>query len=269
MLSTVIWGSIPIFSVWSGLPSPVFVFFRVLVSAIVLYSLMKKDIRASLSSLYSPYVVLSGILLAANWVFLFYAVNIIPISEAIIFYYSGPVIAVLLSPLVKEKITKSASLGIFISFSGIMIMSTGNLDMNILGVIFAILSGITYGLLSLVSKHSTQFVKPLNLVFIQVLLSTIILFPFLFLLKFTFTWADLFIAIFSGLIQTVAALFLWYDSMKKLSIQIVSILSYLDPVFSIIFALVLLDQVPGMYTIIGGSLLIISGAFTTSLSLKS
>ncbi|MGP6207092.1 DMT family transporter [Cuniculiplasma sp. SKW3] len=269
MLSTVIWGSIPIFSVWSALPSPVFVFFRVFVSTIVLYSLMKKDIRGDLSALFNAYVVLSGILLAANWVFLFYAVNIIPISEAIIFYYSGPVITVLLSPLVKEKITKSGALGIFISFSGIIIMSTGNLDINILGVLFAILSGITYGLLSIVSKHSTQFVKPLNLVFIQVFLSTIILFPFLFLVKFSFTWIDLFIAVFSGLIQTVAALFLWYDSMKKLSIQLVSILSYLDPVFAIIFALVLLEQVPDIYTIIGGTLLIISGAFTTSLSLKS
>ncbi len=268
ILSTVIWGSIPLFSIWSALPSPVFVFFRVLISAAVLYVILRKDINSDISSLLNPYVVLSGILLAANWVFLFYAVNIIPVSEAIIFYYSGPVIAILLSPLLKEKITRSAGIGIGIAFSGIILMSAGNLNLNPLGIISAILSGITYGILSVVSKHSTECVKPLNLVFFQVLLSAIILSPSLFLLKFTFTSDDIVIAVFSAIVQTVIALFLWYDSMKKIKVQAVSILSYLDPVFAIVFALIFLDQVPDSFTIGGGVLLIVSGAFTTASTMR-
>jgi drug/metabolite transporter (DMT)-like permease len=87
-------------------------------------------------------------------------------------------------------------------------------------------------------------------------------------LKFTFTSDDIVIAVFSAIVQTVIALFLWYDSMKKINVQAVSILSYLDPVFAIVFALIFLDQVPDAFTIFGGVLLIVSGAFTTAITIR-
>ncbi|MGC8790707.1 MAG: hypothetical protein ACP5PO_04275 [Desulfurella sp.] len=41
LLATFIWGSIPIFSIWCNLPSPIFVFFRVLfaVPLVLFYSI--------------------------------------------------------------------------------------------------------------------------------------------------------------------------------------------------------------------------------------
>jgi drug/metabolite transporter (DMT)-like permease len=56
--------------------------------------------------------------------------------------------------------------------------------------------------------------------------------------------------------------------MKNLNVQIVSIISYLDPVFAIIFALAFLRQIPTIYTLIGGTLLIGSGLLTTIIALK-
>ena len=75
--------------------------------------------------------------------------SLIPISEAIIFYYFGPVIAILLSPLVKERINSFNLINVILSFAGILIMSAGTIYLNPLGLISAILSGITYGLLSI------------------------------------------------------------------------------------------------------------------------
>ena len=268
VLSTVIWGSIPVLAVWSYLPSPIFVFFRVVISSAVLYFLLRKELRSTYNFLSDPFIILSGLLLAANWVFLFYAVNLIPVSEAIIFYYSGPVIAILLSPLVKERISTFSLINILLSFSGILIMSVGTLYLNPLGLISAVLSGITYGLLSIVSKHSSRYVNPINLVFFQVLISSFVLFPFILIIKFSFSVNDAYIAIFSAFVQTVLALFLWYDSMKNLNVQIVSIMSYLDPVFAIIFALAFLKQVPNTFTLTGGSFLIGSGLLTTIIALR-
>ncbi len=124
--STVIWGSIPVFAIWSMLPSPVFVFFRVLISFLLLSIILRRNLIKILKKLSNFYVILSGILLSLNWVFLFYAVFMIPVSEAIIFYYTGPVIAILFSPFLKEKINNGGLLNIFVSFTGIIICHWGH-----------------------------------------------------------------------------------------------------------------------------------------------
>ncbi len=259
--STVIWGSIPVFAIWADLPSPVFVFFRVLISAFLLGLILRRGLKKSLVNLLNPYVLVSGILLALNWVFLFYAVFMIPVSEAIIFYYTGPVIAILLSPFIKEKISRKGYVNVAIALVGVIIMSVGTLSVNPLGIIIALMSGITYGMLSIFSKFSSRNTDAINLVFLQSIISMIILSPFMFLLPFRFGYRVLVIVIISGAVQTVLALFLWYDSMKYISIQLVSILTYLDPVFAIVFALVLLDQIPGIYTLMGAIMLISSGVW--------
>lgn len=262
------WGSIPVFAIWASLPSPVFVFFRVLVSFLLLLVILHKGFIKTLKNLFNFYIILSGILLSLNWVLLFYSVFMIPVSEAIIFYYTGPVIAILFSPLLKEKITKGGLLNVILSFTGIIIMSLGSLHVNIIGIVLALFSGITYGLLSITSKYSSKYVNPINLVFLQSIISIIILLPFLFVLKFTIDYNVIIIIIISGSLQTVLALFLWYDSLKNLNIQIVSILSYLDPVFAIVFALILLKQVPSLYTLIGAVLLIGSGIIITGTTIR-
>ncbi len=243
-------------------------FFRVLISGLLLAILLRSNLFEDLKKLLNPYIFLSGILLALNWVFLFYAVSMIPVSEAIIFYYSGPVIAILLSPILKEKLTGAVVANAIVSFTGIIIMSIQTLSTNFTGILLALLSGITYGLLSVVSKFSSKYARSLNLVLLQSIISAIMLFPFLFLFKFAFNWNIAIIVIISGSVQTVLALFLWYDSLSNLNIQIVSIISYLDPVFAIVFALFLLGQVPTLFTIIGGLLLIGSGIIATKNTLK-
>jgi drug/metabolite transporter (DMT)-like permease len=266
--SALIWGSIPVFAIWAGLPSPVFVFFRVTVSGILLAVILRKGFKNTLSRMLNPYVFMSGILLSLNWVFLFYAVFLIPVSEAIIFYYTGPVIAILLSPFIREKITLKGYINVAIAITGVTVMSAGTLSINPVGILIALLSGITYGMLSIFSKISSRYTDPISLVFLQSVISMIILSPFMFLLSFHFDYRILIIVIISGAIQTVLALFLWYDSMRHISIQLVSILTYLDPVFAIIFALLLLHQVPGIYTLTGAVLLIGSGVWAASGTIK-
>ncbi|SMD30703.1 DMT family transporter [Picrophilus oshimae] len=266
LASTVIWGSIPVFALWSGLPSPVFVFFRVLISFIIILFILKREsIKLIWNIKYNE--IASGILLSLNWILLFYSIFLIPVSEAIVFYYTGPVIAILLAPLAGEKTTMRGYIASFASLLGVFIMAVTSIDINIAGIIIALLSGITYGLLTIFSRLSSKK-GAFNLIFMQSFISIIILFPFIFLLRFKIDFNVVFIIIFSGAIQTVLALFLWYDSMKRIGIEPVSILTYLDPVFAIIFAFILLKQVPGVYTI-AGAVFLIGGGVWISASRKS
>ena len=76
---TAIWGSISILAILSKLPSPVFVFFRVFISATVL-AIAIRSIR--LEVFRNRYVLLSGLFLALNWILLFYAVAMLQIGRA-------------------------------------------------------------------------------------------------------------------------------------------------------------------------------------------
>jgi len=39
--TTLIWGSVSLFSIWSGIPSPIFVFYSVLIAAPLLFAVLR------------------------------------------------------------------------------------------------------------------------------------------------------------------------------------------------------------------------------------
>lgn len=260
IITTIIWGSIPILAIFSDLPSPIFVFFRVFITSLFLLPIIGKKIN--LHALTNKYVILSGIFLALNWIFLFYAVVLTQVSEAILLYYSGPIFAVLIMHFLGEKLDINRAISIIIAFIGIfIIIDPTTLNVSI-GSLIALASGVFYGLLAVTSKMSTILANPKELVLYQTIISTIISSPFLLILKFDLTLNSIIIVTIAALVNTLIALFLWYDALTKISVQLSSILSYLDPVFAMLFAFIFLHQIPTLTSLLGGILIIISGIFS-------
>jgi drug/metabolite transporter (DMT)-like permease len=267
IITTAIWGSIPILAIFSDLPSPVFVFFRVFITSIFLIPVIRK--RVNLRNLINKYVFLSGIFLALNWILLFYAVSIIQVSEAILLYYSGPIFAILIMHFLGERIDINRYISIIIAFTGIfIIINPTTLNISI-GALIALASGIFYGLLAVASKMATGIVNSKELVFYQTIISTIITSPFLLILRFNLTLNNIVIVTIAALINTLLALFLWYDALTKISVQLSSILSYLDPVFAMLFAFIFLHQIPTLISLLGGILIIISGIFSVIIETRN
>jgi len=267
IITTAIWGSIPILAIFSDLPSPVFVFFRVFITSIFLIPVIRK--RVNLRNLINKYVFLSGIFLALNWILLFYAVSIIQVSEAILLYYSGPIFAVLIMHFLGERIGIDRYISIIIAFTGIfIIINPTTLNISI-GALIALASGIFYGLLAVASKMATGIVNSKELVFYQTIISTIITSPFLLILRFNLTLNNIVIVTIAALVNTLLALFLWYDALTKISVQLSSILSYLDPVFAMLFAFIFLHQIPTLISLLGGILIIISGIFSVIIETRN
>jgi drug/metabolite transporter (DMT)-like permease len=267
IITTAIWGSIPILAIFSDLPSPVFVFFRVFITSIFLILVIRK--KVNLRNLINKYVFLSGIFLALNWILLFYAVSIIQVSEAILLYYSGPIFAILIMHFLGERIDIDRYISIIISFTGIfIIINPTTLNISI-GALIALASGIFYGLLAVASKMATGIVNSKELVFYQTIISTIITSPFLLILRFNLTLNNIVIVTIAALVNTLLALFLWYDALTKISVQLSSILSYLDPVFAMLFAFIFLHQIPTLISLLGGILIIISGIFSVIIETRN
>jgi len=250
---TAIWGSVPIVFKLSGLPAPVFVFFRVAITAVLLAVALRGFACSGLTA------VLSGVFLALNWIFLFYATDLMPVSTAVMIYYAGPIVASVYMHFLGEKIQTPKLLALLVSFTGVALLVGFASYVTPLGVLFAALSAVFYAALIVASKLSTSRVAPIYLVLCQTSVATFFTAPFLASYKFEATPFALVATFTAAVVNTLLALFLWYDALRRVTVQLASALSYLDPVYASAFAFLFLGQTPSQWTVVGGALVILGG----------
>ena len=264
VLVALIWGSVTLFSTWSGLPSPVFVFYRVAIALplVLVYALNKRGGNALKFTWTSA---LSGTFLAFNWVFFFEAVSRVDISTAALLYYFGPVFAVILSwILLKEEMRIIAWIPVVMAIAGIlMIFFNSRVKTDSLGIIFGFLAGVSYGSLAVCGKAMGKKLAPEALVAQQLLISTIILSPFAFK-GYHLTATALLNAVVVGIIHTGLGLIIWFNVLRKIPMRVASIFSYLDPIFATFLAWVAFKQIPSFTTLIGGGLIIAAGVIVSN-----
>ncbi len=263
--ATLIWGSTPIVGILSNLPSAVFVFFRVIFAfPFIFYFAVKK---AGIKEFFKlkPFwpLLLSGIFLAINWIFFFWALNIATISTVVVLYYTGPIISIILAVLfLREKFHKYLYIAVILALSGVIISNFNKGISFGFGAFIALLAGVSYGFLGFFSKIATMYHRSVSVTAWQILISIFLTLPFLFFYNFSFDFKTFVIVLIAGIVHTAFALFLWYDSLNFISVSIASILQYLDIFFAMIFGL-FLGQVPNFHQITGGFLIAIAGIIGT------
>jgi len=259
--ATLIWGSTPIVGILSNLPSPVFVFFRVVFAFPFIFYFAVK--RAGIKEFFrlKPFwpLFISGIFLAVNWIFFFWALNLTTISTVVVLYYTGPIVSIILAVLfLREKFNKNILFAVILALIGVVISNFDNGFKFNLGAFIALFAGISYGFLGFFSKIATMHHRAVSVTAWQILISIILTAPFLFLNDFEFSFVTLIIVLIAGIVHTALALFLWYDSLNFISVSIASILQYLDIFFAMLFGL-FLGQIPTFYQLTGGVLIALAG----------
>ena len=259
--ATLIWGSTPIVGILSNLPSAVFVFFRVVFAfPFIFYFAVKK---AGIKEFFKlkPFwpLLLSGIFLAINWIFFFWALNIATISTVVVLYYTGPIVSIILAVLfLREKFHKYLYIAVILALSGVIISNFNKGISFGFGAFIALLAGVSYGFLGFFSKIATMYHRAVSVTAWQILISIFLTLPFLFFYNFSFDFKTFVIVLIAGIVHTAFALFLWYDSLNFISVSIASILQYLDIFFAMIFGL-FLGQIPTLNQLIGGLLIAAAG----------
>ncbi|MCU7786391.1 DMT family transporter [Pyrobaculum sp. 3827-6] len=254
---TALWGSVPVVAIYSGLPAPVFVFFRISIAACVLWLLLKTRLVLDL------HVALSGVFLALNWILLFYAVRLVTVSEAVLLYYTGPIFAMLAAHLLGMRLTPTKALAAALAFTGVALTVAPSFSHAGAGAAVALASGAAYGGLIVTNKYASAKTRPLDLVFNQAVYASVITSPFLVITHVDITPTALAAILFASIVNTLLALALWYDALKKLDIHLAAVLSYLDPVFATVFGYIFLGQTPPPSALLGGTLIITAGAIST------
>lgn len=271
--AAVIWGSLGIFVRKIPLSAPTIVFWRILfAAATILVLILAKGGAGQLRVRgHRGLLLFCGIGLTLNWVLFFYALKLTTIANAVLLTYTAPIfIALFASLFLGEILERATLLSLTLSMLGVaLIVSPFGFTLgesHLTGIVCALGSAISYGLLVIASKVLLQHLPILTMMFYEDLIGILLLSPFLFPrlpaggvshseISST-TWVLL---IIMGVVHTALAAFLYLSGLKEVKAQHAGVLAYFDPLSAIVFALIFLGEVPGILTLIGGLLILLAG----------
>jgi drug/metabolite transporter (DMT)-like permease len=262
-IAVLLFGLAGLFGKFLSLPPLVIVFGRtsfaaLTLSAILFYS--KTPIRTKSIRDFTVLVLL-GILLAIHWTTFFQAIQISTVAVGLLTFSTFPVFVTFMEPyFFKEKLRRfdlltagSVVLGL------ILVIPSLDFQNNITqGAFWGTISGFTFAVLSILNRKYVGTYPSIVIVCYQNWMATLILFPFLFFEDVTIQPTDLLLLAMLGIFCTALAHVLFIKSLVHIKTQLASITACLEPVYGIIFAFVLLDEIPALRTILGGSIILVT-----------
>lgn len=268
-LATLLFGLAGLFGKWLAL-SPFFIVLgRVLFASLALWliiSFTSQSLKAQTRSEYFLFLLL-GLILAVHWAAFFRAIQVSTVAVGLLSYSSFPVFTAFLEPLfLKEKMDRTNILFAILCLCGVfLIIPRLDLANSVSqGVLWGLLSGFTFAVLTIFNRKLIQKYSSLMIAFYEDMSATFFLLPFLFLTPLVLHAKDIFLLVILGVICTAGAHSLFIHGMRRVRAQTASIISSLEPVYGIVFALFLLREIPSVRTILGG-IIILSATFSVSL----
>jgi drug/metabolite transporter (DMT)-like permease len=262
-IAVLLFGLAGVLGKLSLLPAPLIVFGRSFFAGIVLLAVcMLRHISLRPKQSRDGYLLLGqGVLLALHWTAFFQAINVSSVAIGLLSFSSFPLFTAILEPLLlhlrPSRIQIVAALlilpGIFL-----LVPSFTLQNQTTLGVMWGVLSGASFALLSVTNRWLGRTYSSLMISLYQDGIAAIVLLPIFFFTATGTSWTPqtILILIILGVVCTALAHTLFIASMRDITAQTASLLASLEPVWGIIFGIVLLGAIPTARTLIGGAIII-------------
>ena len=240
--------------------------------ALFLYLLSNKEVLI-LERRISHYLLmlLLGVLLAFHWWTFFHSIQISTVAVGLLSFSTFPVYVALLEPLLfKEKFSiKHIILALLILVGIRLLLPRSIFPHNILqGILWGSVSGLLFAFLTLINRKMVSFYSAGTVALYQNFIAFLILLPFSYSHLGEINWVpDIFMLLFLGVIFTAVSHTLFIYGLKSVKARVASIIACLEPLYGIVFAILILSEIPGQQTVIGG-VIVIGTVFYTILSKK-
>lgn len=177
----------------------------------------------------------------------------------------------------QEKISFNQVLGVVLGFSGIVIIFSENLSLNLsqqlLGILAVLVSSLMQAAIGVTIKKYGQHLNPLSMHFVPLFFAGLILITTAFLFENTMTWSFNFTAISSvvylAFLGTVVAFTTYYWLLKRVNIVILSLSSLITPIVAVILGWIVLAEQFSIQTLLGSGFVLIGIIFANFRGLKN
>ncbi len=211
------------------------------------------------------FIVLSGIAMAADWLFLFEAYAQIGVSLGMLINYCGPALVIAFSPvLFRECITGSKIIALSAAVTGAFLISgqAAVSGLSIWGLFCAAMSAVSYAVMVLSNKMAKEVGGTENAT-LQLLATAVTVMIFVGWKQgaaIEIAPGDWMPVLWLGLINTGMGCFFYFSSIGQLPAQSVAVCGYLEPLSAVLLSVLVLHekmtgwQMLGAALIIGGAL---------------
>lgn len=262
-LLAVAWGAIPLL-VRTDIPSTHLVAMRVTLGAVVLLLYSAATSKLSFPTAGRGRLVLLGIVLAAHWLTFFLSLNLTTVAVSLALVYAGPVLAAAFAgPVLGEHVRWHAYAGLGIALVGTMFVIRPGSGATLAGGAAALASGILLAVIMLLGKPLAAALGGLVVATWELVVAAIVLAPFTVqAVRYSSdAWPQFLVlgALFTGVAGVV-----YWSSMRRLPVAVVSVIMYLEPASAVVWAAIFLGEQPDPLAWLGVALVVVAGTLASS-----
>lgn len=237
-------------------------FGRVLFSSVTLFLYMKitgasfaLDNKKDMALL-----MLSGVVLAFHWWSFLQSVKISTVAIGTITFSSFPLFVTFMEPVFyRTKLTAKNVLCAFAMVLGVFVtIPRFSMDnSHTIGVFVGMLSALSYAVLTLLNKNFSRKYTGTKISFYEQATATVVLLPVVLWRHLRPAPQDIRLILVLGIVTTALAHTLYISSLKNIPAHLAGIISSMETVYGILFAFILLKEIPTVREVAGGAIILL------------
>lgn len=266
LLAMTIFGTIGLFVKFIELPSTVIALSRGALGTLFLLlvlKLLKRRINTATVKSNFKHLIIAGVALGLNWIFLFEAYRLTSVATATLAYYMAPIILILLSPiLLHERIPLGKWICVICALFGMSLISgvwEGSENVALDGITMGLIAACFYASVVINNKF-LKGLDPYDSSIVQLAVAAIVLLPYvLFTVDFSVLKPDtttIGLTLAVGILHTGVAYWLYFSALPKLEAARIAIFSYIDPAIAILLSVFVLMEPMTTAGVIGAVLIL-------------
>ena len=237
---------------------------------LLLIALVKKDSLRLASKKDVFFIILTGAVMAAHWTTFFQSIQVSTVAIGTITFSTFPLFLTFIEPvLFHEKIRRQSIISAVLLFIGVLITipEFSMANNTTIGIIWGMICSLTYAVLTLANRYFSARYAARTICLYEQGSAALVLLPALFLVDTTWRVQDFAGVAFVGFVCTAFAHSLYVTAQKSVKAQTAGIVSGMETVYGIVYALLFLGEIPSIRELVGGAI-ILSVAMYSSLKAK-
>ncbi len=234
---------------------------RVISSSLLLFliAIAKKDTLKLSSKKDYGLIFLTGIVMAVHWTTFFQSIQVSSVAIGTITFSTFPLFLTFFEPLIfHEKLRRQNIFTAVTLMIGVIItIPEFSIENNTtVGIIWGMVCSFTYAIMTLANRYfSSRYTGRIICLYEQGT-AAIVLLPALFIMKTQWRIPDIIGVAFIGFICTAFAYSLYVSAQKNVKAQTAGIISGMETVYGILYALLFLGEIPSGRELVGGAVIL-------------
>lgn len=241
---------------------------RVICSSLILLTiaLVKREPLKLDSKKDYALIIFAGAVLALHWTSFFQSIQVSSVAIGTITFSTFPLFLTFLEPIIyREKLSVRSIVSAIVLLIGVIItIPEFSMENQVtIGIAWGMLSSLTYAIITLANRYFSGKYQGRIVSLYEQGTAAIVLLPALLFVKTTWRAQDIVGVALIGCICTAFAYSLYISAQKKVKAQTAGLISGMETVYGILYAFILLSEIPTVREIIGGVVILSVGLYSS------